>query len=298
MNIQKKAPDAKCVPKPGGTQPEELCLNKEILGELQDIIKVLSDRLVSSKHKKKAVLLARLLEGISADEWLTVSQERNLRSWLALPLERDAAMAVSTLTDTLDKLVFQRDHDPLTGLANRRYMDRFLRTEMERASRTNGSMSLIMLDLDHFKNVNDSYGHLCGDKVLQKLGAFLARSARSYDLTARYGGEEFAIILPGISFMRAKAMAERLLFKFSEIEFNCEAFDPFCMTFSGGVAGLTPKTGYKFSPEELIKMADDALYAAKRGGRNRIEISEGAAEAVTDTMVMAEEKQFLFKNPE
>lgn len=295
MNTRKKAP---------GAEPETLpgidCdgLDQELLAELQGVIKVLSDRVSKPEDKKKAVLVARLVEGISADEWLALARENDLLSWLALPLASDAARAVSTLTDTLDKLVFQRDHDPLTGLANRRYMERFLRTEMERASRTNGSMSLIMLDLDHFKRVNDTYGHLCGDKVLQKLGSFLVHSQRSYDLAARYGGEEFVVILPGISFIRARAMAERLLSKFCEIEFKCEAHEPFQMTFSGGVAGLTPKTGYKISLEELIKMADDALYTAKRNGRNRIVVSEGAVEAVTDTMVMAEEKQFLFKNPE
>lgn len=273
-------------------------LDQKFLNELQNVIKVLSDRVGEPADRKKAVLVARLVENISADEWLELSQENNLRSWLALPLASDAAKAVSALTDTLDKLIFQRDHDPLTGLANRRYMERFLRTELERASRTSGSLSVIMLDLDRFKNVNDTYGHLCGDKVLQKMGSFLIRSQRSYDLAARYGGEEFMIILPGISFTRARAMAERLLLKFSEIEFKCGSSKPFKMTFSGGVAGVSPKTGYKFDIGELIKMADDAMYTAKRNGRNRIEVSEGTVEAVADTMVMAEEKQFLFKNPE
>lgn len=296
MNTRKKTRDAA----PDASLPDNGCTNldSEVLAELQGVIRVLSDRVNRPEDRDKAVLLARMVENISADEWLSLSQEHNLHSWLALPLDPDAAKAVSVLTDTLDKLVFQRDHDPLTNLANRRYMERFLRMEMERASRTNGSLSLIMLDLDNFKWVNDTYGHLCGDKVLQKLGSFLVRSQRSYDLAARYGGEEFVIILPGISFIRAKVMAERLLCKFGEIEFKCNAHRPFKMTFSGGVAGLSPKTGYKFSPEEFVKMADDAMYAAKNKGRSRIEVSGGVVEAVADTMVLAAEKQFLFKNPE
>lgn len=289
MNTQKKAPE---------TDLSVLDLDREVLDELQDVIKVLADRVNRPESEQKAVLVARLVEDISAEEWLALSQQHHLRSWLGLPLTEDAAKAVSALSETINKLVFQRDHDPLTGLANRRYLERFLKTEMERAERTGGSLCVVMLDLDHFKRVNDTYGHLCGDKVLQKLGSFLSRSRRSYDLAARYGGEEFVVILPGVSFMRAKATAERLLAKFSEIEFKCDAHEPFNMTFSGGVAGISPKTGYKFSPEELLKLADEALYAAKREGRSRIEVSRGAAEAVTDTMVMAEEKQFLFKNPE
>lgn len=293
MNIRKKAPGAS-----NASGHDAVKLDQAVLDELQNLVKVLADRVDRPEDKKKAVLVARLIENMSSDEWMALSQEHNLRSWLALPLETHAARAVSTLTDTLDKLVFQRDHDPLTGLANRRYMERFLKTEMERAARTNSSLSVIMLDLDNFKRVNDNYGHLCGDKVLQKLGTFLSRSQRSYDLAARYGGEEFVVILPGISFMRARAMAERLLIKFNEIEFKCDTHKPFRMTFSGGVSGLSAKTGYRFSSEKLIKMADEALYSAKRKGRNRIEVSEGAVEAITETMVMAEEKQFLFKKPE
>lgn len=295
MNTRKKTRDAKADLLPG-----RACggLDRQVLEELQSVVKVLADRVAAPEGGGEAVLLARLVEGISAEEWLALSQTHNLRSWLALPLGADAARALGTLTDTLDKLVFQRDHDPLTGLANRRYMERFLKTEMERAERTGSALSLIMLDLDRFKAVNDTYGHLCGDMVLRKMGAFLQNSQRSYDLAARYGGEEFMIILPGISFMRARATAERLLGRFSQIEFECEAQPPFHMTFSAGVAGLSPKTGYKFSPREFIKQADEALYAAKRAGRNRIEVSTGTVEALADTMVLAEEKQFLFKNPE
>lgn len=289
MNIAKKTPDATSA---------DGSLDQKVLDELQSLIKVLSDRVDKPDGEENALLLARLVEDLPAEEWLALSQEHNLRSWLALPLASDAARAVSTLSETIDKLVFQRDHDPLTGLANRRYLERFLKTELERAERTGGALSVIMIDLDRFKSVNDTYGHLCGDKVLQKLGSFLSRSQRSYDLAARYGGEEFVIILPGVSYVRAKATAERLLARFSEIEFKCDTHEPFSMTFSGGVSGVSPKSGYKFSPTELLKMADDALYAAKRAGRNRIEVAEGAVEAVTDTMVMAEEKQFLFKNPE
>lgn len=294
MNTPKKtATGAKTLPLKGSA-----LLDEQILGELQDLVKAMSDRVYKPEDKKNSVLVARLIENISTDEWLSLSEQHNLRSWLALPLGVNAAEAVSTLTDTLDKLVFQRDHDPLTGLANRRYFQRFLKMEMDRTARTNGSLSLVILDLDRFKRVNDRYGHLCGDKVLQKLGSFLSGSQRSYDLAARYGGEEFAIILPSSALTRAVATAQRLLAKFSEIEFKCDAHDPFHMTFSAGVAGLSTKTGYNFTPEQLIKMADDALYAAKRKGRNRVEVSEGAVEAITDTMVLAEEKQFLFKNPE
>ncbi len=276
--------------------PEEQ-LDNNLLAELGVLSETLSSLVDISDDKAEPALIARLID-MPAEHWVNFSQQHNLQSWFVIPLRSDAAKAVHSLAYIMEQLAFQRDHDATTGLANRRYFERYLRLEMERAERTKAALSLVMIDLDHFKHINDTYGHPCGDKVLQKLGAFLKRSQRSYDLAVRYGGEEFMLVLPGLTIWKAKTMAERLLKKFSEMDFVCDDHAPFHMTFSGGVAGVSAESGYHTTPEELIKQVDDSLYVAKRQGRNRIVMTKEVTELHTATMVMAEEKQFLFRKLE
>lgn len=273
-------------------------IDKRLLEELGALSKALADEIGLKGDGSKPALLARFVESTDSEQWITLSEQYNLRSWFIIPLCSTEAEAVAHLSSTMDNLVFQRDHDPLTGLANRRYLERYLTLELERAARMQSSLSLVMLDLDHFKKVNDTYGHLCGDKVLQDLAAFLRRSHRSYDLAARYGGEEFILILPGMASWRAKAMAERLLQQFSTMDFNCDGHKPFRMTFSAGVAGVSSESGYGPTPAQLIKQADEALYAAKNAGRSRVMIAKEVTEYNIATMVNSAEKQFLFKDME
>lgn len=156
--------------------------------------------------------------------------------------------------------------DALTDVSNRRHLDATLKTEMERARQSGLPLSVIMLDVDHFKKFNDTYGHDQGDRVLKMVGEVMKSSVREYDVPCRYGGEEFTIVLPATDANGALAVAERL-------RCNIEAMrvDALQVTISLGIAcypGLAAET-----PEALIQAADAALYLSKEGGRNRSTIA-------------------------
>lgn len=193
-----------------------------------------------------------------------------------------------------EEMARQRDTDPLTGLPNRRAFARHLEAELERTRRGRGDLSLVILDIDHFKSVNDNYGHPCGDEVLLRLASQLQTSVRLYDLAARIGGEEFAIVLPGASALKAQALCERILQRFASTGMDCPGVPPFHVTFSGGIATCT--TGVTCPASLLVDRADKALYEAKQAGRNRIYVHRepGITHPERSTLVESSEKQFLF----
>ena len=156
--------------------------------------------------------------------------------------------------------------DGLTRLFNKRYLMDRLDSELKFAQRHETSLSLLMLDIDHFKKVNDTHGHLAGDAVLASLAAVLTRAVRNEDVVARFGGEEFAIILRAIGIEPALQMGERLRRSVELSVAHCAAGD-LKTTVSVGVAGF-PSTPAQ-TPEQLVEAADQALYRAKREGRNR-----------------------------
>ena len=155
--------------------------------------------------------------------------------------------------------------DGLTKLFNKRYLMDRLDSELKFALRHETSLSLLLLDIDHFKKVNDTHGHLAGDAVLANLAQVLGRAVRNEDVVARFGGEEFAIILRAIGIEPAIHMAERLR-RLVEQTSASTGGAALKATVSIGVAGL-PSTGVK-TPEQLVEAADQALYAAKDDGRN------------------------------
>ncbi|SDM24570.1 diguanylate cyclase (GGDEF) domain-containing protein [Dendrosporobacter quercicolus] len=162
--------------------------------------------------------------------------------------------------------------DGLTGLANRRNFDMFLKTELRRAASLKRPLSLIMLDLDKFKNYNDTYGHLVGDKLLAQIGQILHHNVRNIDLPARYGGEEFSIILPECSSAEATVVAEKLRVTIEQNHYpdNAGAFTA-RITASLGIATYDPAlTACPPDTEKIISIADKALYKAKQQGRNRV----------------------------
>jgi two-component system cell cycle response regulator len=124
-----------------------------------------------------------------------------------------------------------------------------------------------MIDLDHFKRVNDSHGHLCGDRVLKDFGRLLDEGIRKYDVGCRYGGEEFAVILPDTSLDKAVSLCERFRERVVDFEFNYEDLS-LSITTSVGVAARKP--GADINGEQLVALADKALYQAKSQGRNRV----------------------------
>jgi diguanylate cyclase (GGDEF)-like protein len=153
--------------------------------------------------------------------------------------------------------------DSLTGLYVRRYFMVKLAEELHRAQRYNNILSIVMADLDRFKNINDTYGHDAGDRVLKAIGKFLQQNVRDVDVVARYGGEEFVIMIPEAANDAAHILSERLRKNLSEVKFeNLPS-----VTVSLGIATFPHDA---VDPEDLIKKADAAMYAAKRAGRNQV----------------------------
>jgi len=161
-------------------------------------------------------------------------------------------------------------HDPLTGLGNRHLMDMEMKKGFGRAMRISSPISVIMLDLDHFKDYNDAYGHPAGDRLLFDLAAQFIREIREIDLAVRYGGEEFLIVLPDTSAEQAAEVAERIRKSVAATEFSRKGSpERTHITISLGVA--TSSEGVH-SPDILIARADTSLYRAKANGRNRVEV--------------------------
>ncbi len=168
--------------------------------------------------------------------------------------------------------------DGLTGLYNHRAFYAMLADELVRAQRFNRPVSLLMLDIDYFKRVNDLHGHLAGDAVLKGLSERLGRQARSIDRICRYGGEEFTVILPETDLEAAANVAERLRAAVDAQPFDVNTGAPMRITVSIGVAAFPEDAG---SEEELIAAADRALYSAKQAGRNRVCAHQPDAERKT-----------------
>jgi len=161
--------------------------------------------------------------------------------------------------------------DSLTGCYNRGYLSEHLPHEIKRALRYHHPFSLALCDLDHFKKVNDTYGHLCGDMVLKEFVECIMSLIRSdMDWLARYGGEEFLLVLPETTFKNASRLAERLRKRISKNVFKWEG-KKISITASFGVTGFDNyRPGENISPDDLIEMADQYLYQAKNSGRNKV----------------------------
>ncbi len=191
-----------------------------------------------------------------------------------------AMLRIKNLQDQLrrtqQKLAEQAITDELTGLKNRRAFDERLQEEFRRAQRYSDPVSLIMIDLDHFKRVNDRYGHPFGDVVLAGAAQQIRSSTRDPDICARYGGEEFAIILPKTHMQGARSVAERVWKHLGAKEH---------LLPDGGVVKVTASLGVAFYPSEdivtpelLLRYADEALYQSKRAGRNAISLYRAPAD--------------------
>ncbi len=165
------------------------------------------------------------------------------------------------------KLHAQATHDPLTGLFNRRYLEDTLGRELHRAHRRNSPLGVAMLDLDHFKRFNDSFGHDAGDSLLRELGQLLREKLRKSDIACRYGGEEFVLILPDSSLADTQQRVEQIRGLIKELKIRHGDQLLGAIAASAGVAGA-PEHGA--TAPELLRAADNALYAAKQAGRDRV----------------------------
>jgi diguanylate cyclase (GGDEF)-like protein len=155
----------------------------------------------------------------------------------------------------------------LTNLANRKQLDGLLNDEIPRARRHGRELSLLMLDIDHFKNINDTHGHPEGDRVLRQLASIMIKTARDTDTVARLGGDEFVVVLPDSDWVGAKTFAERLRLRVTEANFGPPG-RAIPVTISVGFAVAESKD--ELEPDKLLLAADRALYEAKAGGRDRI----------------------------
>lgn len=219
-----------------------------------------------------------------------------LRLDAALQLLRQASVDLPAGTDLdssaglqalLDALCTLSSRDALTGLPNRRQFDVALAAEMDRVARAGEEALLLLLDIDHFKRVNDSHGHPAGDAVIRAVARTLADCVRPMDTPARIGGEEFAVILPSCSPASGHAVAERIRRRIESLPI--EAGPGLVLRVTVSVGGAFAAPWVRSTPAMWIERADQKLYAAKAAGRNRTHL-----ETPTVSPVSAEEKGLLF----
>lgn len=206
----------------------------------------------------KPVALCWLLRDITAKKRAEAAAERDREKRHLAALERQQRQFADTKAK-LEKLALL---DGLTGLKNHRAFQERLEMEFQRALRYGTPLSLILLDVDHFKKYNDSYGHVVGDEVLKSVAALLQQNCRISDFVARYGGEEFAVILPHTDIEQTASAGEQMREAVAAAAWSSGA-----VTVSLGATALTPDMRER---KDLIRRADEALYISKRGGRNRL----------------------------
>lgn len=191
------------------------------------------------------------------------------------------------LQSVIDHLCELSLKDPLTGLSNRRHFRNMLAREIDVVARSGESALLLMLDIDHFKKVNDTYGHLVGDRVIQDVAHCLASCVRPMDTVARYGGEEFAVILPNCQGALGRVVAERIRETVAGLSISVSALVSIQVTIS--VGGAYAPEWVRSTTPLWTERADIQLYQAKAAGRNRVFIDQPPMIAVS-----AEEKTMLF----
>ncbi|MGQ0604617.1 MAG: GGDEF domain-containing protein [Anaerolineales bacterium] len=180
-----------------------------------------------------------------------------------LNLERDLQQALTRMEQLAT-------HDAVTGLLNRRALYSHGEAELNRAHRDSKPLSFVMLDIDHFKSVNDRFGHLIGDQALRMVADTMARNKRPYDWAGRWGGEEFLLILPSTDMAEAAHIADRLRIMVNETAVPLGNGQDLFLEVSLGVTSSSLQLGDKYTLDRLTKEADDALIRAKREGRNRV----------------------------
>ncbi|WP_167631702.1 sensor domain-containing diguanylate cyclase [Mariprofundus ferrooxydans] len=179
---------------------------------------------------------------------------------------------ISVQMRLLDELKLRATTDPLTGISNRRHLIEVAEAEIERCERYNHALSLLLLDIDDFKSINDSYGHAVGDEVLAQLGAVLKKRSRHLDLPARWGGEEFCLLIPETELDDAHGLCLRLLEDIRQVHHKIPALRERMVTASIGLAAYRKGD---VDVDKLVHLADEAMYKAKNTGKNRVCLAAG-----------------------
>jgi len=220
---------------------------------------------------------------------LRLGDARALLQHAGAALPEAAADPAAYLQQIIDGLCELSQRDPLTGLANQRQLRAVLQREIEIVARSGNSALLLMLDIDHFKKVNDEHGHLAGDKVLQAIARCIRSCVRPQDTVARYGGEEFAVVMPDCQTAYGDAVAERL--RQSIAALRIEVNPVLTLQVTASIGGAFAPVWVRSTPDLWIERADTQLYLAKARGRNRVCIDHQQVISVS-----AEEKKLLFAN--
>jgi two-component system cell cycle response regulator len=219
------------------------------------------------------------IDGPESESRLMRALDLGVNDYIVRPIDRNELMArvrtqirrkryADRLRDNMQMTLEMAITDSLTGLHNRRYFERHLATMVDQATTRGRPLSLLIIDIDHFKAINDTYGHLAGDKVLKEFARRIQSAVRGIDLAGRFGGEEFVVAMPDTHVSVAYLVAERLRSLISAEPFKVgEGLDPIVVTVSIGVGAIESPTD---TPMGLLARADAALYQAKRSGRNRV----------------------------
>ena len=223
-------------------------------------------REISIKTQESASLFDISLQGANLDFDAIQKQAADVLVEMTIATQRN----VAELRQQNEKLVVQASTDHLTCLANRGRFDEFFNAMFTRSLRGGEPLSLVMIDVDHFKAINDRHGHPAGDAVLRALGALVCNRIRGCDLAARYGGEEFVLVMPGATRGAAATAAESIRHAIAKLRINIGESDV-SITASLGVASIEPGSPLR-TPEQLLKAVDLAVYKAKHSGRNNVKV--------------------------
>ncbi|MBI5330269.1 MAG: GGDEF domain-containing protein [Betaproteobacteria bacterium] len=277
-------PETEAVPTPSDEPRRDAAFYADLVAALREMLQEVSDKtanlaqnlgeknhslatdvstLRSSRDKQEILrLLSSVVMQASGIQSVVESSHKELQ---------ETRSALSSMQEELAETRQMLNEDALTGALNRRGMDQTLAREVVRAQRSGSRMSLAMADLDHFKRINDTYGHEAGDRMLMHFANLIRSVLRGSDALVRYGGEEFALILPDTDERGALLVLGRLqqLMKGAPMQFEGREINT---TFSAGIACL----GSDENGHSLLRRADEALYAAKHGGRDQIKIARQA----------------------
>jgi len=242
------------------------------------------------EHKDRPYTYILLLSARTQKEDLLRGLESGADDYLTKPFDAQELRArlhvgqrILQLQDGLmvagAELLFRATHDSLTGISNRGVILDVLRRERSRQVRGNGSFGIVLLDVDHFKQVNDTHGHLCGDAVLQEVVRRITATVRAYDTVGRYGGEEFLVVAPSSDASNVLGLAERIR---RAVEAQPIFTDAGEISITVSLGAAVSSSTAPLDPEIMLSAADEALYRAKKGGRNRSEMGVSDLDAIPE----------------